>query len=58
MLASSNVSLQVLSDTFLKPETASQNLRRNYLVLFDPMQNECIKLDCSLGVCLVERDKQ
>jgi len=58
MLASSNVSISVLSQSFLKPETASQNVRRNYLLLFDQMQQECLKMDCSLGVSLVEREKE
>ena len=55
MLASSNVSMGVFAQTFLKPESAGQNLRRNFLVLFDQMQNESVKIDVSLGVCLVDR---
>ncbi len=58
MLASSNVNIAVLAknDEFLKHETANVNLRRNYIVLFDSTTTEAVKLDCSLGVSLVDRD--
>lgn len=58
MLASSNVNIAVLAkqNNFLKPETANVNIRRNYIVLFDSTQTEVVKLDCSLGVSLVDRD--
>ena len=57
MLASSNVNIGVLSTTFLKPERAEVNVRRNYLVLFD-CDHEAVKLDVSIGVSLVDRDKE
>lgn len=60
MLASSNVNIAVLAkhNEFLKPETANVNLRRNYIVLFDSTQTEAVKLDCSIGVSLVDREHQ
>ena len=58
MLASSNINLSVLSQSFLKPERAEINVRRNYLVLFDQSNLECAKLDVSIGVSLVEREKE
>ena len=60
MLASSNVNINVLATNyeFFERETANVNLRRNYLFLFDQMQNEVVKLDVSLGVSLVDRDAQ
>ena len=58
MLASSNVNINVLAQKyeFFERETANVNLRRNYLYLFDQMQNEVVKMDVSLGVSLVDRD--
>ena len=58
MLASSNVNVSVLGQKyeFLERETANVNLRRNYVYLFDQTQNEAVKIDCSLGVSLVDRD--
>jgi hypothetical protein len=60
MLASSNVNVAVLGNRyeFFQPETVNINLRRNYLVLFDSVQNEAVKMDVSLGVSLVDRDHQ
>ena len=58
MLASSNVSISVLANSFLKHETAAENVRRNYLVLFDSAQQESAKLDVSLGVSIVDREKE
>lgn len=58
MLASSNVNVGVLgkNDLFFQPEKVNVNLRRNYMILFDSLQNESVKIDCSLGVSLVDRD--
>ena len=60
MLASSNVNIAMFAkhNEFLKPETANMNLRRNYLALFDTAQVETVKIDCSLGVSLVDREHQ
>jgi hypothetical protein len=58
MLASSNVQLGVLASNCLKPERAEVNVRRNYLVLFDSANLECVKLDVSIGVSLVDREKE
>lgn len=60
MLASSNVNIASLakSNEFLRLETANVNLKRNYLALFDGAQTETVKLDCSLGVSLVDREHQ
>lgn len=58
MLASSNVNIGVLGGSFLKPETVEQNVRRNYLVLFDSANQECVKMDVSIGVSLVDREKE
>ena len=60
MLASSNVNINILAQRyeFFERETANVNLRRNYLYLFDQLQNEVVKLDVSLGVSLVDRDVQ
>ena len=56
MLASSNVNINILAQRyeFFERETANVNLRRNYLYLFDQLQNEVVKLDVSLGVSLVD----
>ena len=58
MLASSNVNINVLGQKyeFFERETANVNIRRNYLYLFDQTQKEAVKMDCSLGVSLVDRD--
>ena len=58
MLASSNVNVKVLgqNNEFFAEETVNVNLRRNLLYLFDPLQNETVKMDVSLGVSLVDRD--
>lgn len=58
MLASSNVNIGVIASNCLKPERAEQNVRRNYLVLFDSANLECVKMDVSIGVSLVDRDKE
>ena len=60
MLASSNVNISILAQNYeyFERESPNVNLRRNYLMLFDPMHNEVVKLDCSLGVSLVSRDEQ
>jgi hypothetical protein len=60
MLASANVNINILAGKheFFDRETPNVNLRRNYMYLFDPMQNEAVKMDVSLGVSLVDRDKQ
>ena len=60
MLASSNVNIHVLGAKyeFFERETANVNLRRNYIYLFDGTQREAVKMDVSLGVCLVDRDQQ
>jgi len=58
MLASSNVNLGVLGQNCLKPERAEVNVRRNYLVLFDQTNLEAVKLDVSIGVSLVDREKE
>ena len=60
MLASSNVNIAVLGGKyeFFERETANVNLRRNYIYLFDQTQKEAVKMDVSLGVCLVDRDSQ
>ena len=60
MLASSNVNIGVMAqnNAFLAPETSDSNLRRNYLVLFDSQKNETVKIDCSIGVSLLDREKQ
>lgn len=33
-------------------------MRRNYLVLFDSSNQECVKMDVSIGVSLVDREKE
>jgi len=33
-------------------------VRRNYLVLFDSSNLECVKMDVSIGVSLVDREKE
>jgi hypothetical protein len=58
MLASSNVSIQTLGQHCLKAERADLNVRRNYLVLFDSFHNESVKMDVSIGVSLVDRQKE
>ena len=58
MLASSNVNISCLSTQILKQETADQNVRRNYLVLFDSTETECVKMDVSLGVSVVDTEKE
>ncbi len=58
MLASSNVNIGVIAQNCLKPETADSNVRRNYLVLFDSSNQECVKMDVSIGVSLVDREKE
>lgn len=55
MLASSNVNIGILGHSCLKPEIAEQNVRRNNLVLFDSANQECVKMDVSIGVSLVDR---
>jgi hypothetical protein len=59
MLASSNVNIGVMAQNneFLAPETTDSNLRRNYLVLFDSHKNEVVKIDCSIGVSLLDKEK-
>ncbi len=52
------MSLQAFTDTFFQGETANVNIRRNYLQLFDNMKNECVRLDVSIGVSLLDRNEQ
>jgi len=60
MIASSNVNIGVMAQKyeFFNEETSNLNLRRNYVFLFDQLQNEVVKMDVSLGVSLVDREKQ
>jgi len=60
IIASSNVSLQVFGQNyeFFEEERANLNLRRNHLYLFDNMKNELMKLDCTIGLSLLERREQ
>lgn len=57
MLASGNVNIGIIAKNyeFFDTEKANYNIRRNYLYLFDNMKNEVMKLDCSIGVSLLDR---
>lgn len=54
MIGSSNVNIGIIAKNyeFFDDEKANWNLRRNYLLLFDNMKNEVMKLDVSIGVSL------